>query len=376
MAKKNSDIIKIAYLTRNLNNNGISTVIKNYCKYLNKEKYEISVLVGPPVYDANLTFLKSLNINVVITPPKKGKNPFKYYKFIYSFFKKNKYDIVHIHGSSATLFFELVISKLCGIKNRIIHAHSTSCDNKKLHIILRPFLNRLCTCRFACGQDVGKWMFNNKHDFTVIPNGFDVDKFVFDSKIRKKIRTELGCNDKFIIGHVGTFSYVKNHPFIIDFFEKYASIDKDAMLLLIGTGPDYDKINDLINKSEYKEQIICYGPTENVSDFYNAMDLFVLPSRYEGLPIVLLESQINGLYNIASMNITREVNFIGNISYLSIEFSDDWVNKIIELKSKIDVSDRKNVFNENKDKIYQYNITENVKLLEQQYDNLFNKKKK
>lgn len=366
------DKIKIAYIAKNMLVNGISTVILNYCQNLDKNKFKITIFAGAPIEKQYIEELNKIGVEIKETPIKK-KNPIGYYLFLINALKSKDYDIVHIHGNSSTMTPELFIAYAKGIKVRIAHSHNSTCDNKKIHRLLKPLFNRLYTHGFACSNIAGDWMFDKK-DYTVIPNGFDTQKYVFDDKTRLKIRNNMKLEDKMVIGHVGRFNDQKNHPFLLDVFEKVACKNEKAVLLLIGTGPNFKKINEMIQHHKYKNRIICFGVSENVSELYNAMDVFVLPSKHEGLGIVLLEAQINGLNCVASDVIPGEVKLDNNsIKMLSLEDSVDiWAKAILEQSPR----DRKEFYNSNINNIQKYDIKNNIIDLGNKYIEYVDREKK
>lgn len=366
--------IRIAYLTKDMPVNGISTVIMNYCRHLEKEKYEITIFSGPPIVEQYKEECEKLGIRIIETPPKKGGNPLKYYFFLLKQLNRKKYDIIHIHGNSATITMELFITWIKGIKHRIGHCHNTQCDSLKIHKTLKPILKKLYTYGFSCSKEAGEWMFGNKA-FEVLPNGFITEKFKFNKNNRTKIRKKLNVEDKFVIGHVGMFNEQKNHPFILSVFEEIAKEHDKAVLLLVGTGPNYEKIQDLINNHPYNERIICYGVTDQISEVYDAMDLFFFPSKFEGLGIVLLEAQIKGLPCVASDVIPKEVVLNEKmIDFLSLNSNVKvWSKKILSKAQELN-NNRDKVYNENEYNIKRYEIKENVKTLEKRYEEL-NKKR-
>lgn len=181
---------------------------------------------------------------------------------------------------------------------------------------------------------------------------------------------KLNLEKKFIIGHVGMFNKQKNHEFLLEIFKDIAKENSDAYLLLVGNGPDYQYINELISKHEFRERIICYGECANVYDVYSAMDVFVLPSKHEGLGIVLLEAQINGLKCIASNVVPREVSISDNIKFLSLENKQEWISEIL----KKDESDRNENYVKNIQKVQYYDIRKNAEDLANIYESLYNNK--
>lgn len=356
--------LKIAYLTKDMPINGISTVLMNYCGNLDKEKVEITVFSGPPIAHLYKKQCAELGIELVETPPKR-QNSLAYY---FTLLKKlsRKYDIVHMHGNSATITIELMIALIKGIKVRIAHCHNSTCESQKAHKLLQPLFKKIYTYGFACSNLAGKWLFDDCR-FDVLPNGFHTKRFLFDQEKRNEIRKELRLEDKYVIGHVGMFNKQKNHPFLLKVFEQVAKERNDAYLLLVGQGPDFDKISRLIEQHPFKQQIICYGTTDHVEYLYDAMDTFVFPSIHEGLGIVLLEAQINGLPCIASDVVPKEAMLGNRVSFLPLDADlDIWEKVILQDKS----IDRTAFYEEHKKEIEHYDITHNSKELLSLYMNL------
>ena len=269
--------IKIVYLCKNLRVNGISNVVLNYCNYIDKNKFDVTVFAGKKICKEYVNELERNSVKFVETPEKNFKNIIKYYKFIKKNIRQDNCDIVHINGNSSTLFIELLIFYLNKIKIRIAHCHSTSTSNKFIHFLFKPLLKKLYTYGFACSDNAGKWMFGN-YKYEVIPNAFNTNIFKYNEELRIKLRNKLKIKDKFIIGHVGLFNEHKNQLFMLDVFNKVAEKNENAYLLFIGGGVIYKKIVDeKIKEHKYKDRIICYGEAQNVNELYNIMDVFLSP---------------------------------------------------------------------------------------------------
>ena len=355
-------------IVNDFNMNGISMVVLNYCRHIDKDKFNITIITGSPVAQSNIDECTRLGIEVKILPSRKA-NSIKFYLDLFKEVSRKKYDIVHVHGNSAMITPELFISFIKGVKVRIAHSHSTTCDHIRIHKLLLPFFNIFYNHGFACSSFAGNWLFKNGR-FDVIPNGFDVEKFRFNSEIRTETRKRLGIEDKFIIGHVGRFNKPKNHLFLLEIFEKIAVQNENAVLLLVGNGPDYDKIKKMIDIHPFKERIILYGETSKTEEVYNAMDIFVFPSKHEGLGIVLLEAHICGLPCVTSDVVPPEAIISQNTASLSIDDSlDEWSKKILSMCE----NNRNEVYNRDYDGIQKYDIIKNVKDLERIYTQLYSK---
>lgn len=361
--------IKLAMIVNDLNLNGISNVVMSYCKEIDKDKFSVYILAGAPISETHRQDADNCLINICDLPSRK-KQSLQYYLSLWKVLKQEKFNIVHVHGNSATMVVELLWAWLSGVQVRIAHGHSSTCSNISIHKLLYPFFSLLYTDGFACSEIAGRWLFHNKY-FTIIPNGFYTSDFKFNEKKRDVIRKQLNIKSSdFVVGHVGRFNSPKNHDFILKIFEKVAEANSNAWLLLVGDGPDFDRINNLIARHRYKNRIIVYGETKNTVDLYAAMDVFVFPSKFEGLGIVTLEAQISGLPVIASDRVPKEVNICNQVKFLPL---DDDVQKWALTVLNVKTIDRTEVYKKNQNKIEAYDITNNVKQLERLYVDQMNR---
>ena len=190
-------------------------------------------------------------------------------------------------------------------------------------------LNKYANLKFACGEAAGKWLFGNSNDVYVIKNGIQVKDFLFSEEIRNKVRTELKIQDKFVVGNVARFNLQKNHLFLLDIFNCIAKKKKNAVLLLVGDGEEKDNILKKSNELGILDKVIFLGIRKDVCNILQAVDVFVFPSLYEGLPVSLIEAQASGLKMYISDTITREVNVTNSIEYLSLsESAETWADII------------------------------------------------
>lgn len=351
--------IKIAMITNSMTLNGISSVIMNYCRNIDTNKFEITIFSGTPINKQYENECKELGIRIVELADKK-KNFLKYYIRLFNKLKYKNFDICHVHGNSAMMFFELFIAILKGIKIRIAHSHNSRCNNEKINKMLKVPFKKSYTEAFACGKLAGDWIFGEEK-YKIIDNGIDFSKFKYNEKIRKSERKKLDIkDDEFVLGHIGRINNQKNQKFLIRIFEKCAEINNNIKLLIIGDGPNYKEIEEIVNKHRYKDRIILYGETDSPEAYYNVMDMFVFPSKYEGFPVTVIEALANGLNCIVSDKITNEINS-RNIEYASIDGQvDDWVKKILE-KISFKRSDVEKSFRK------RYEINNCVKRLENEY---------
>lgn len=294
--------------------NGITNVIFNYFNAIDDDVFIDYVAINSPdTYYKNLlekrgAILYSLN----------RRNVLGYISSLAKIIKKKKYDAIHVHGNSHTVLLELIAAKIAGCNNRIIHAHSTNCGSIVLHKLLKTLFNWLCTHRLACGDMAGKFMFGTK-PFKIINNGVDVIKYSFDIKKRASLRAKLSLSDNdTLIGHVGYFLALKNQSFLVDVFAELVKKNNNYRLVLIGDGALRPEIEKKVDSLGLKDKVTFTGNINNVSDYLNAIDLIVMPSLFEGLPLTLVEQQANGLQCIVSDTITKEADKTGNLRFISL----------------------------------------------------------
>ena len=351
----------------------------NYYRNIDKDKIQFHFLCDEDSTNIPYEEIEKMGGKVIIIPP--YQRLFEYQKELYRIFKENNYKIVHSHISTLSVF-PLRIAKKAGVPIRIAHSHSTS--NKKewkrnlIKNILRPFSKLYANQFFACSELSGRWLFGEKafknDKIKIINNAVDLEKFKFNKEKRNEIRKKLKIDENIIlIGHIGRFVTQKNHEFLIDVFNEIIKKRKqenfDSKLILIGQGNLKENIIEKIKYLGLQDYVIFTGQTTNVSDYYNAMDIFVLPSLYEGLPVVGIEAQANGLLCEFSTDMTKETKVLNTTKFISLkETAKKWAEIILEDYKNFK---RKNSFEEMTQN--NFNIIEEAKKLEKYYINLNNR---
>ena len=316
-----------------LRKEGISTVIYDYYKRLDSLKFELHVVVSGEYSSELIQQFVNIGVKIRCLPSRK-KSALKYYEKFAKLCKKERYDVIYIHGSSSLMFLELWIAKHYDCKKRISHSHNTTCNHKLLDKIFRPAFYRGITQAVACGNDAGVWLYGNRN-FIILNNGRDPEKYKFNSTIRNRIRKELGIDkDCLALGHVGSFNEQKNHEFLIKIFKELISIKQNSKLFLIGDGKGKNEIIQYVNSLGLQKNVVFTGNINNVEDYLQAMDVMALPSLYEGLPLVVIEWQMSGLPCILSDKITKECVFTDNVYYMSLTNSaHQWAKKIAMIQN-------------------------------------------
>lgn len=269
------------------------------------------------------------------------KNPLKHYYQWMRLLSRihTQYDAIVLNTNSLEYVFPLFAARLFGIPRRIIHSHNAGFENKigLLRKLLVGFntvlLKRSATHYFACSKAAGKWMFGVNTDFAVIHNAIEPDQFAFNEAKRIIIRQQLDLEDTFVIGHVGRFSYQKNHEFLIKVFAEVVKQKPNSRLLLIGdyVGDDtyWNQCKAMVNEFGLTDKVLFLGMRKDVPDLMQAMDCFVLPSHFEGLPLVGIEAQASGLPSFFSDTITREIGITELAHFIGLDNTEMWAEQIL-----------------------------------------------
>jgi len=360
--------IRVAQVIGKWLGGGVESVVMNYYRHIDRSKIQFDFICDDDSTNIPYDEIEKLGGRVILVPP--YQKVFKYQKELKRIFKENKYKIVHSHINTLSVF-SLYAAKCAKVPVRIAHSHSTT--NKKewkknlLKQVLRPFSKVYATNYMCCSELAGRWLFGNKEydkgNVYLLNNAIDLDKFKYDEKIRKQKRKELNINDStLVIGHIGRFVTVKNHSFLIDVFNDLHKQNNNSILLLAGQGSLMDEMKKKSSKLGLKDSVIFLGQRTDVNELYQAMDVFVLPSLYEGLGMVLIEAQCAGLPCIASTEVPEIVKISNNIIFEKLsENAFQWSKDILELANnkRIDCSNNVQKFN--------YDIKKETLKLENEY---------
>lgn len=360
--------IRVLQVVTHMNRGGLETMLMNYYRNIDRNKVQFDFLTHRPEsekkdYDDEI---RSLGGKIYHMPV---LNPFSpgYKKSLDRFFQEHKeYKIVHSHLDCLSAY-PLKAAKKNGMPVRIAHAHTTLVENnikKYIKLFSKKLIPKYATNLFACGKLAGEWMFEGK-TFQILNNAIDTKKYIFDLDIRKKKREELGISkNEYVIGHVGNFTPPKNHAFTIELFAEICKKKENVRLVLVGGGDASQQYKEKALELGISDKIIFTGMRTDVPDLMQAMDVFLFPSIYEGLPVTLVEAQAAGLHCIVSDNVTREVAITELIEFISLnENKNVWTDRILKYEN----SERGNMLTEIEDG--QYDIVKNAKWLEEFYLN-------
>lgn len=314
--------------TVNFSLNGITSVIMNYYQEMDKQDIEFDFVTINPIMDLYKNIFIANKSKVFLI--ERRKNIFKYVITLLKIIRKNKYDIIHVHGNSSLMVLEMFIAKVAGVKIRIAHSHNTQCSHPKLHRLLQPIFLQLCTNYFACGEAAGVWLYGN-NKFQVIKNGIVIKNFSFDIDTRREYRKKLNIDNEVLIGNIGHFNTQKNHFFLIETFAEIKKKCNNVKLLLIGDGELLVEVKEFAKNKEVYNDVIFLGNVTDANCYIQAMDIFWLPSLFEGFPMVLVEAQAAGLPCVISDTISKDVDLTNSIKFVSIDNFDGWKKSFFEL---------------------------------------------
>lgn len=355
-------------LTGGLKNDGISLGNISYFESMERDNIDVDFLAINEVDEKIIDKLNAIDCKIV-SVKNRNKNPIKYLISLKKLIEKNKYNIVHSHGSSSLMVLEMYAAKLAGVPVRIAHSRNTTCNYRKIDKFLRPLFYKVTTDFFACGEEAGKWLFEN-NEFSVIPNGKNLEFFKFNVEKRSEIRKKYKIDNKFVLCHIGSFNKQKNHEFLINIFYEFKKLNPNSCLILVGDGNLREKIESQIKKLGLTNDVIITGIINNANEILQAADYMVLPSLFEGLPNVIIEAQISGVQCIISDTITNECKITDLVQFESLE-SDSriWAEKILNTKLIDRDMYKKEIIKQVRDS--GYDIIEDAKMLKKLYFNLY-----
>ena len=324
------EMIRVLQIIDNMDIGGMESMLMNYYRNIDRDKVQFDFLISSRDKCFYEDEIRKMGGHIYKVTSRR-KNPIANRREMTNFFKTHNYKIVEIH-QGVTYLLPLKLAKINKTKKIIVHNHGVDSKYKKgLYNIFRkkiviPYIAKAATEFFACSKLVLGDLFNQeiikKKKYIIINNAIDAEKFKYNKKIRDKLRKELNIENKFVIGHVGNFTYPKNQKFVIELAKRMP----EATFVLVGDGEMFEEYK----KIKIKNIIFC-GARNNVNEIMQAFDVFVLPSLWEGLPLVAIEAQAAGLPVLLSDAVSSETKITDDVDFLPLDL-DKWINAINELK--------------------------------------------
>lgn len=334
MLQTNAYPIRVLHVVTNMSYGGLENLLMNYYRNIDRSKIQFDFLTHVNIHQDFEEEIQSMGGRIYRLP---RLNPFSpnYRKKLDAFFKLHKeYAIVHCH-LDCLAGIPLKAAKENHVPVRIAHSHNSN-QNRNLKYLIKmlykPSIPTYATDLFACGEEAGDWMFDEK-PYTVMRNAIDAQAFRYTQQQceREKERSKLG--GKFVIGHVGQFRQQKNHLFLIDVFAAVAKKDDSCVLLLVGKGPQMEPVKARVQELGLTDKVLFFGARSDIPELMQAMDVFVLPSLYEGLPVTMVEAQASGLPCVISDGVPIECKIINAVEQVSLSKSPaEWADRILSYK--------------------------------------------
>ena len=337
--------LRVLQVVTKMERGGLETFVMNMYRNIDRTRVQFDFLChrdGRFAYDDEIEALGGR----IYCVPRCNPLDLRYLRTVDEFFVEHSYRVVHSHINCMSAL-PLAAARRHGVTVRIAHSHSSRQDRDykyPLKLVCKRFIRREATDLFACSVEAGRWMFG-AGGFTVVHNAIDVDTYVFDEARRERVRAGLGiASSAPVVGHAGRFSPVKNHTFILEIFAELLRLRPDAILLLAGDGELRPDIERRAGRLGISDSVRFLGVRSDVPDLMRSMDAFLMPSIYEGLPLVLVEAQASGLPCVISDSIPHDCDLEGSfIARLSISSSaEQWAEALIEAFGKTVRSDGAN----------------------------------
>ncbi|MBQ7219457.1 MAG: glycosyltransferase family 1 protein [Synergistaceae bacterium] len=312
----------------------------NYYRHIDRSKIQYDFIIDSDSSDPYIKpEIEALGGRIITVPP--YQKPIAYHKALCKLFTDNHYPLVYSHLNTLSVF-PLFAAWRAGIPIRVAHAHSTAGrgrgETKRniMKYILRNFSRTFATEWCACSRLAGEFQFSKRAMSSgrvlIWPNAIETERYAYSEQVRHETRKWLKLTDKFIVGHAGRLVPVKNHSFLVDVFAEIHKRRDDAVLLLAGDGPLMDDITDKVMRLGLNDCVVFLGSVDDMERYYQAMDVFILPSLYEGLPVVGSEVQVSGLPFLCADTVTQETKFCGNMRFMSLkESAGAWAEEALRI---------------------------------------------
>lgn len=330
--------IRVLQVLGRLNRGGAESMIMNLYRNVDREKVQFDFVIHTKEHCDFTDEVIALGGRIYSAPRYNVKNHFAYKKWWNNFFKTHtEYKVIHGHMYSIASIY-LKIANKYGLKT-ISHSHTSSAKTGFSGVVKRVIqlpLKNIPDWLFACSDNAGRWLYGEnvgkRQNYILLKNAIDFQKYIYTPEIAGKIRRELGIENKFVVGHIGRMFPAKNHPYLLEIFKAYSQKNENSILLLVGDGPDRKTIGKKAEELGISDKVIFTGVRSDVNEVLQAMDIFVFPSFYEGLPVTVIEAQATGLPCLISDAVTDEVCITDLVTRYSLGNSPEmWADKIAEM---------------------------------------------
>lgn len=364
-------MFRVLHVMGTLDVSGISSVVLNYCTFMDRTKIHFDIAVSGIAYGKDTESFQNLGCKIYKIPLKsQGLRP--YISALRKILSETHYDAVHVHEQD-TSYVALFTAMMMGVPKRLAHAHSAVMVRRrrdKVRMLACRILTPLfATDLLACGTLAGEKSFGclnmKSRRFKILPNAIDTARFAFDPIIREKMRKELGVENSFVLGIVGRLAPVKNHVFAFRLMEALKKTIPNRVLLVLGNGPMQTWLEEIVRRSNLEDTIRFLGKKQDPESYYLAFDALLMPSVYEGFPMVALEAMASGLPILFSEAVTEELSFGSAVQYLPLDNQKQWLKSLVRIRDTEKEENR--VLRQYEVKDHGFDLRDTVRILEKIY---------
>lgn len=318
---------RVLQIVGSLGYGGVIAVVMNYYRHIKREQIQFDFITFSPEPERYENEIEQLG-GRIFRLPSRARRPLAYMRALYRVIRDNNYQLVHTHQSSASMVMDGMIARLCGAVV-IGHSHNPRCNVLWQHYLFRPFVNVFFKHRLACSVEAGKWVFGDS-EVTILNNAIDAGRFRFNEAVRNSIRKELGLTDELLVGFVGRLHPQKNPYRMLEIFAEVWKKQRNAHLLIVGDGGEREGMIQLCKELNILPNVHFVGQVTNVHEMMMAMDVFLFPSVFEGLGVVVIEAQATDLPCVVSENVPAP-DLTGKLCVCRLEEENEvWANAILK----------------------------------------------
>lgn len=326
----------------NIGKAGVATIVYKWGQQFDSNKIIYDYLMQSGLPEKKYQDAIRNKGGIIYTLDEKKRDMLGIIKWVEKIIEKHNYKVLHINSDSAYIATAYIFAaKKAGIERIYVHSHCTQIDDNNrtkrfiktaIHKICKPYVIKNADMYLACSKLAGKWMFSKKNtdskNYKTIFNGVEVERYLYDENTRSQYRAALGFEDSFIIGNIGRFSYQKNQEFLVEVFSRFQQTCPNSKLVFVGEGELENSIKEKVNALGLSENVVFLGLRKDVPCLLSAFDVMIMPSRFEGLPVTMVEAQMASLPCVVSENITDEAQFTAHVQYINGWELETWVDAI------------------------------------------------
>ena len=326
----------------NIGKAGVATIVYKWGQQFDSDKVVYDYLMQSGLPEEKYQDAIREKGGIIYTLEEEKRSMLRIIKWVKEIIETHKYKILHINSDSAYIAAAYIFAaKRAGIEHIYVHSHCTQIDDNNkikrfvkttIHKICKPYVIKNTDMFLACSKLAGEWMFGKKNinslKYKTIFNGVEVEQYLFDQNVREKYRNEFGFDYNYVIGNIGRLSFQKNQSYLIDIFSRYHKHNQNSLLVIVGDGELKEALKEKVKQLKLEHSVVFMGLRNDVPKLLSALDIMVMPSRFEGLPVTMVEAQMSDLPCVVASTITEEADFSNIVKYVEMNDMKCWEEKI------------------------------------------------